>query len=203
MDAVRHFVSGFWSVPRATALLLRAPRLRKRSAIPTVVSILLLVLLVALSFHIGPSLVERFWTSPGDSSGWRDALLTSAHLLVKALTTFLLIVFSGAVFFFGSAVVAEPFIEPLSRATERELGVEVAVDKSSIANSLRDIALTLRDVCGDVCAFAALQFVAMLLGFIPGIGAVCHVVLAWMVNALFSGLEMSGEALARRGFRGR
>jgi len=198
---VREIVKGIGAVPRAFALLRVTPRLQRLTVIPAIISSLLLVVFVFLCLRYGGTLIDHYWSFRGDS-GWEEALLRGAHFVLRVLITLFLLVIVGAIFFFCSALLAEPVLEPLSRATEQALGVEIGREKFSLIEGLRDLALTLRDVCGDLMLFGLVQLALLLLGMFPGAGHFLHGVLGWVMNAFFAGVEMSGEALARRGVRG-
>ncbi len=200
--AIREFLAGLGSLPRAVGLLARSGRLRRLAAVPALLSVLLLGVLVALSLYYGGPLLERFWPAPEAAAGWRAWLGGGAHGLARWVLTGLLLLLSGAVFFFGSSVIAEPFVDFLSEGTEREVGVERASEGFAVGRWLRDTALVLIDVTVDLGLLLVLQALLLVLHFVPGLGQVLHLVLGWLTNAAFAGNSVASMPLCRRGLHG-
>ncbi len=194
--------AGFGAVPKAFGLLLRHARLRRLAVVPALISTVLLLVLVVLSVRYGGALLDRLWPAPDQLEGWRAWLASGAHWLAAVLVTGLLLVLSGAVFLGGSTLVADPFIDLLSQATEQILGTVPADAPFSLAAAARDILLVLRDVAADLLMFGLAQAALLLLHLIPVAGGVLHLVAGWLVNAVFAAMEMASPPLARRGVRG-
>lgn len=200
---MRELLAGFWTVPRAAGLLGRTPRLRRLAAWPLVLSIVLLVVLAFLSIHYAPALVEHFWPAQPGASGWRASLSAGAHGLAKLLAVGVGLVLGGALYFAGAAVLVEPFIDPLSEATEQALGVESPAPPLTLGGVALDLLRVLGEVALDLTILGVVQAGLLLLHFVPVVGPPLQLVLGWLANAWFSALEMSSGPLARRGVRGR
>lgn len=202
MGGIGDLVSGLGSIGRALGLFSRSGKLRRLAIAPAIISALLLGVLIWLSFRYSGAILDWVWDFNTVPADWQGTVLSWAHWAAQALVTVVLILISGALFFFGSTVVAEPFIDLLSEQAERDLGHEVAKPKFGLGQLLKDLVLVLRDVAIDITLFLLCQVIVFLLNFIPGVGTVLHVIAGWLVNITFAGLEMSGMGLARRGIRG-
>lgn len=195
------FIAGFGTVFRGIGLLLREPKLRRLAIAPTVVSIVLLVLLVGGAGLFSNDLLNLIWRP--DSGGWIGGLLRAGHVLASLLVFLLLLLVTGALFFFGATLAAEPFIDPLSEGVERALGAEPAKGPGGVGQTVRNTVWIFRDVGLDISLFVLAQILVWLLAFVPGVGPVLHLGVGWLVNAWFAGLEMTTGAAIRRGYRGR
>lgn len=202
MDAIRILFRGLTYAPRAIALLLRDRSVRRLAVWPAIISVLALVLFVVLSVRYGGWLLDLVWTAP-DEGGWQAVSLRGLHVVAQVLLTAVLVAVSGALFFFGSALAAEPFLDPLSEAAERAAGAHVPHHPFSLRRVIRETAALLRDVVLDLGLFAVMQLAVLLLLLIPGVGAVVHMVVAWVVNSMFAAIEMTTGPLVRRELRGR
>jgi CysZ protein len=188
------FLVGFVAVLRGAPLLARTPALRRLAVWPTVLSLLLLAGLVWASVHYGPGLVDRYW-SPAE--GWLGGL----QLLARALAVVLLLAVSGALFFVGSNLIAQPFVDALSAATDTTLGSSVVAPAGWRA-LLREWGWVVGDVLLDLAVYLIAQGVVLVAWLVPGVGGGLHLVLAWLVNAWFAGAGMVCSPLVRRGTHG-
>jgi len=199
---MRTFFQGLGAVLGAIDLFTKHARLRRLAILPMLISVAMLGLLVYLSVRYGPALLEWVWHFSADKTGWQGWLINAAHGLAQIAVVLVLLVFSGAVFFFGSRLVAEPFIDLLSEGTEVAVGVDQPGPRFSVGRLLKDLGHVLIDILIDVPLFFACHAVNLLIGFIPVIGPPIQVVCAWLINATFSAMEMSAIGMGRRGVRG-
>ncbi len=199
---MRAFFQGFGAVMGAIDLFTKHGRLRRLAILPSLVSVALLTLLAWLSFRYGPRLLDLIWHTAPDATGWQSKLLGAAHGLTQFLVVVFLLFLSGAVFFFGSRLVAEPFIDLLSEGAEVAAGHEPTGRKFTFGRLMKDLGLVLVDILIDVPLFFACHAVNLVIGLVPVIGPPVQVVCAWLINATFSAMEMSAVGMARRGVRG-
>ena len=199
---LRAVFQGLGSVLGAIDLITKDSRLRRLAVLPALISAALFSLLIYCSFHYGPMLLDRFWPTASGTEGWHGQILGMAHLAGKLLVTLVLLLLSAAVFFFGSRLVAEPFIDLLSEGTDAAVGVEQSGQRFSIGRLIKDLGLVLLDIAIDIPLFIACHAINFGIGFIPVVGPPIQVVCTWLINATFSAIEMSAIGMARRGVRG-
>ncbi|MCZ7599410.1 MAG: EI24 domain-containing protein [Gammaproteobacteria bacterium] len=136
------------------------------------------------------------------SGRWQGKLLGAAHWVSQLLVVLLLLLVSGAVFFFGSRLVAEPFIDALSEGAEIAVGVHEPGPRFSVGRLFKDLGHVLIDILIDVPLFFACHGVNLVIGFIPVVGPPVQLLCGWLINVVFSAMEMSAVGMARRGIRG-
>lgn len=201
MSAARDLMAGFATVTQAVRLLSADARLRRWAAAPTLLSILLFAVAVWLAVRYAPGLVERWWPTV-DATGWRAALAGAGHALAKLAAIAVGLVLAAAVFWFGSRLLAEPFIDPLIEATERALGHQATLARWSLGGLARSLLFTLGDVVLDLALFGVAQVLAVALLLVPVAGGALSAVAGWLIGVWFAALEMSSGTLIRGGRRG-
>jgi CysZ protein len=181
---------GFAAVWRGAGLLLRTPALRRLAVMPALLSLLLFAVLAGVSVRYGPHLIGHW-----GAGFWHHALAGALRFVLVLL----LLAFSGVMTFQASNVIAQPFLDPLSRAAER--AVEAAPPDRPI--TWREAFVLVGDVSVDLCALILAEAVVLAVWLIPAVGGPLHLALSWLVAAWFSGAAMVCSSLCRRGYRGR
>ncbi|MCC7492712.1 MAG: EI24 domain-containing protein [Fimbriimonadaceae bacterium] len=199
MSALREWYQGLGAIFRAGGLLARSPKLQKLAVWPVVISTLLLVAMVWLSLTQGDTLLNRLWPLTVQAEGMERV----GRWLAQAAVTGLLLLISGAAFFFGSQLIAEPFVDLLSEGTETELGLPPRDGARGFKRWAKSIGWVIVDVAVDLTLFVLVQALLLVLHLIPGIGSVVHLVLGWLANAVFAGASVAGMPLSRRGLHGK
>lgn len=188
---MRGLVSGFGAVVRGARMLVASQRLKRLAVMPVALSLVTLVLLSYLALHYGHAWMvqklpqEGFWATLG-------SVASTVVLLAAAVVAS----------FYASMLITQPFMDPLSAATEAEMASLPQGSGGGVRAVVREGWLVLVDVGVDLFWMVLAQALLLLIYFTP-VAAWLHPLLAWITNAWFAGAGMVCSPLVRRGWRGR
>ncbi|MBI5831211.1 MAG: EI24 domain-containing protein [Armatimonadetes bacterium] len=188
---MRGLISGFTAVLRGAKMLAGSRRLKRLAVMPVALSLVTLVLLSYLFLHYG----QAYITAKLPADGIWATLGTVASTVVLLL---------GAVVaaFYASMLISQPFMDPLSAATEAELeSLPVTAGGGGVRAVVREGWLVVVDVAVDMFWLVVIQALLLLLHFTPF--GWLQPVLAWTAAAWFTGTGIVCSPLVRRGWRGR
>jgi CysZ protein len=191
---MRGLLVGLFAVGRGALLLLRQRELRKLAIRPMLTSLALFAALVAAAVEFAPDFVHVI--GPGV---WEQALAATLHWAVVVI----LVVLAAVTAIVASHLIAQPFIDPLSAATDRLLDAAEPTAKAKLLAALGDAVLTILDVVRDLLLLLLAEALVVLMGFIPVAGAWLSLVFGWLTAVYFAGVAMVASPLCRRGYRGR
>ncbi|BEQ15694.1 EI24 domain-containing protein [Desulfoferula mesophila] len=187
------FLRAFWSPLRGLRLLWDHKRLWPLAAAPFLLNLILFGLAFWLSYAYLGDWVRGLL--PGGEGWWWAALLYVALvLLVLALLGAQIYLFAVV-----GRVVAEPFLEILTRRTEALAQGMPAGAPWSDAGLLRDMLRVLRQSLKRLVIYLGVMLPLLLVNLVPGVGAILYAVLAWLFTAYFLALEFMDYPLDRRG----
>lgn len=165
------------------------------AALPFLVNLALFGLLFWLSYTYLGQWVQGLL--PGGQGWWWQAL-TYLLLVLLVLALLALEVYLFAVV---GRIVCEPFLELLTRRTER-LARNMPPGAPTVDSGLlRDVLRVIRQSLMRLLLFLAVMLPLLLINLIPGLGGLVYSALAWLVTSFFLALEFMDYPLDRRGLR--
>jgi len=178
---------------RALGLIWRHKRLWPLAAAPFFLNLALFAIAFWLSYQYLGQWVRGLL--PGGEGWWWAALMYFLLvLLVLALLALEIYLFAVV-----GRVVAEPFLELLTRRAEALAAGAPPGAAWSDSGLLRDVLRVLRQGLLRLAIYLGVMLPLLLLNFIPGLGGAVYAVLAWLVTAYFLALEFLDYPLDRRG----
>ncbi|RJX31283.1 MAG: hypothetical protein C4525_12010 [Desulfarculus sp.] len=179
----------------ALGFVWRHKRLWWLTTLPFLVNLALFALFFWFSYtHLGQ------WVRgllPSAESWWWQAL---AYLLLVLLVLALLAL---EVYLFAvvGRIICEPFLDLLTRRTER-LAQDMPLGAAArSAGLLHDLLRVIRQSILRLLLFLAVMLPLLLLNLLPGLGGLIYAALAWLVTSFFLALEFMDYPLDRRGLR--
>ncbi len=194
-------------MPRALALIVRTPQLRRLAVAPALLSVLLFLGMLWASVHWSGALLQALWPGPGvgagGAGGW-SAVLAAFHALAHFLVAVFLGLLSLVLALLISFVIGEPFVDLLAEATEKCIGCarESELRRGLFRGMARDLFFAVVDTAVDLGLFLVVQAALLLLYLVPGAGVVFHLVLGFLVSGVFCAAAMTASTLCRRGCHG-
>jgi len=187
------FVRSFWAPMRGLRLLWDHKRLWPLAAAPFFLNLILFGLAFWLSYAYLGGWVRGLL--PGGDGWWWAALL----YLLLVLVVLALLVVQVYLFAVVGRVVAEPFLDLLTRRTEALAQGMPPGAPWADSGLVRDVLRVLKQSLKRLLIYLAVMLPLLLINLIPGVGAMVYAVLAWLFTAYFLALEFMDYPLDRRG----
>ncbi|MGC4121468.1 MAG: EI24 domain-containing protein [Myxococcales bacterium] len=166
---------GFGIALRGLGLIFSTPALSRLALGVAFVTVVTLVGLFAGLWHAVPALMAWAWTPP--DTWWGATLFTVAEVLA-----FLLALVAGANTL--PMMLAAPLMDPISVATERQLGVEVHAEEG-VGRMVTEVFRALANGLVRLAVLAFGQLLLLLVLLVPGVGGPLWSVLSWVWTALW------------------
>lgn len=148
-----------------------------------------------------------FWFSYTHLGQWVRGLLPAGQgwwwqaLIYLLLVLLFLALLALEVYLFAvvGRVVCEPFLELLTRRTERLVPDAPLGAPAHSTGLLRDLLRVVRQSILRLLLFLAVMLPLLLVNLLPGLGGLIYAALAWLVTSFFLALEFMDYPLDRRG----
>lgn len=192
----KQIVAGALLPIQAIRLLFANLKLVPLLIIPVLINIALFAISAYFLIQYASSGMEWLWAKPG-GSGFLDPIILVLWYVVYVLAILLSIALSYVVVLMLGGILASPFHDILSEATERILlGTEEVQ-----GTGLSLVVETLRSLGSNIVIavlYITLLIPVLLLNLIPGVGTIASTALGLMLSAYFVGLEYCDPLLERR-----
>ncbi|WP_298865979.1 EI24 domain-containing protein [uncultured Microbacterium sp.] len=185
---ISEFLTGIRFLGRGFGYWRRMPRLMLLGLLPGfIVLVLLAAVLIPLWASLGPITT---WITPfADSwnAGWATALRIAIGIVIVVSSAAL----ASVVFTALALLIGDPFYQRIWRAVENDLGGDVPAGDGGLRVALGEsIRLVLRGIL--------VALIALILGFIPLVGAPLATVISLLLTGRLLARELTGRALNAR-----
>lgn len=190
-------LTGLRSVPRAIAMIIREPRVRRLAILPLVINVALVVVGLPGLLWLGGSVVGSML--PGTTTGE-----TALRVVLQFVAALVFAVAGIVVLLVVARIVAAPLMSRLSEAVEAAmLGDRYVPRTTTLRDDVADVGRGIGFAIGRLALFILLYPLVLLLGLVPAIGPVLAAVASFLYGAFVLSLDFSEPVLERHrpGFR--